>query len=335
MSKLEVPPGTERLEVRYAGLSFVAPKQVSFRYRLDAFDQAWITNREERIAHYTRVPPGEYRFQVFACNNDGVWNEQSASLAIVVQPFFWQTGWFRLLALLSVLGGTGLVVRHWVARKHRRELQALERQHALERERTRIAQDMHDGLGSNLVKISLLGEIAEADLHQPETVRGHIRKMASTARETVRDMDEMVWAVNPRNDTVENLASYLCAFAREHFELTSTRLHLEVPAELTARSLPADSRHNLFLATKEALNNVVKHAGATDAWLEFGLNDSTLAITIRDNGRGSPTQPGGRHGHGQENIRQRLARIGGTLEWTSQPGQGTTLVLRLPLDSIH
>jgi signal transduction histidine kinase len=333
--RLTVPPGTERLEVHYTGLSFVAPRHVAFRYRLEGFDRTWITNREARVAHYTHLPPAEYRFRVFACNNDGIWNEQEASVAFVLLPFFWETAWFRFLAGLSALGATGLLVRRWAARKHRRELQALERQHALERERTRIARDMHDGLGSNLVKISLLGEIAEAELDRPEAARAHLQKMGTTARETVRDMDEIVWAVNPKNDTVENFANYLCAFAREHFEFTPTRLHLELPAELPVWPLAAEARHNLFLAAREALNNIVKHADATDASLKLELTESLLAITICDNGRGLSPQPGARRGHGQENIRERLAQIGGTLECASEPGHGMTLVMTLPLRPPH
>ena len=329
---LKVPAGSERIEIHYTGLSFISPSEVSFKFRLEGLVRAWSTNRDERVASYTHLPPGSYKFEVFACNNDGVWSEQPGSLAVLVQPFFWQTAWFRLLAVLSALGGTALLVRLWMARKHRRELEALERQHSLDRERTRIARDMHDGLGSNLVRISLLGEIAEADLNEPEAARAHIQKIASTARETVRDMDEIVWAVNPKNDTLENLANYLCHFSRELFEAVPARLKLDVPANLPGHPLSAEARHNLFLFVKEALNNAAKHARATEVCLLLRVERGSLEILISDDGQGISSAASTRKGHGMENLQTRADILGGTLDIQSEPGEGTRITLRLELE---
>ena len=151
------------------------------------------------------------------------------------------------------------------------------------------------------------------------------------AREAVVDMDEIVWAVNPKNDTVENLATYLCQFARENFEVTSTRLHLDVPPNLPCHALSADVRHNLLLMVKEALNNAVKHAGAVDVWLRLRAESGTLGIEIEDNGCGMSGSEPGRKGHGMVNLQSRAAQIGARLNVHSQSGQGTRITISLNL----
>ena len=203
----------------------------------------------------------------------------------------------------------------------------LERKHALERERARIAQDMHDGLGSSLVKISLLGEQVESRLaEEAESGPGEadhaqlqVRKMTATARQVIREMDEIVWAVNPKNDTLENFAGYLCGFAREHFSDTPVECHLDFPLTfntLPAESLSADVRHNLFLAVREALNNVLKHAEAKHVWVRMEISPDKLALEVRDDGKGfSPNLSDRRNG--LSNMHQRLEQLGGRMHLES------------------
>jgi signal transduction histidine kinase len=328
---LRVEPGVQRVEIQYTALSFVSPEQVQFQYRLEGLDDAWVKAEQERMAHYTHLPAGDYRFRVRAANSDGVWNEAGASLTFVVLPPWWQTWWFITLSVLASVGLVGGSARVHAVRKYRRRMAELERAHALERERARIARDMHDGLGASLVKISLLGEITESQIDNPDTLRTNLGKMIQTARESVRDMDEIVWAVNPKNDTIENLAGYLCQFAREHFDLAGIRLHLDVPTELPSSLLSAEKRYQLFLAAKEVMTNIVKHAHATEVALELRVDGSQLSIRIRDNGRGLPAEPPRRQGQGRKNLQERLAALGGEVECTSEPKKGTQFILRLPL----
>jgi signal transduction histidine kinase len=261
-----------------------------------------------------------------------VWNVTGASLAFSVLPAWWQTAWFVGGAAAAFAGVIGASARWVTLRRFRRRMAELERQHALERERTRIARDMHDGLGSNLVKISMLGEMVEAGLDEPERVRREVEQIGRTARAAVRDMDEIVWAVNPKNDTVENLASYLCHFAREHFEFAPNRLHLDVPASLPSHALSAEARHNLFLAVKEALNNTLKHAQAKDVWLRLRVEEARLEISVEDNGRGLPATAADSTRSGMANLRSRSAQVGAEFELASRPGEGTRIVFRLDLE---
>jgi signal transduction histidine kinase len=152
---LQISPGRHRLELRYTGLSFSAPERVRFRYRLENLDADWVEAGPLRTAIYSYVPPGKYRFQVIACNSDGVWNEEGTSLSLQVLPYFWQNRWFIGLAALGLLATVGGASRLVEQRKHQRRLSRIEQERALERERARIAQDLHDDLGSSLTRISL------------------------------------------------------------------------------------------------------------------------------------------------------------------------------------
>jgi signal transduction histidine kinase len=330
-STIEISPEIERIEIKYTALSFIAPKQVTFDYRLAGLDHVWLSNRTERLVQYRKPAPGHYQFEVSARNKDGIRSATGASIALVVQPFLWQTMWFRIMAVMVILGGAVGAARWTAQRKHQRQLLMLEQEHALERERSRIARDMHDGLGSSVVKIAMLGELVEGQLGANQTIRGQVNKLTTAARRVVHEMDQIVWAINPKNDTVENFAGYVGQFATEHFADTGIDCHLETPVELPDRPLTAEKRHHLFLAVKEALNNVLKHANATKASLRIRVDERHLEVTVEDNGSGCLPQTSRRQGIGRQNMPERLAQIGGTLDFKSEIGKGTRIVMTVPL----
>jgi signal transduction histidine kinase len=281
---------------------------------------------------YPHLPPGRYEFRVVACNNDGIWNEQGASVRFAVLPPFWQTWWFRALAAVVLLGGGGWLVRFSAVHRLRRKLRRLEEKHALETERRRIAQDIHDELGANLTRIALLTELGQKHRDNPDEVAAELSKISATAREATRAMDAIVWAVNPRNDSLDHFANYISQFAEEFFRPTSIRCRLDVPADLPEQPLSTDARHHLFLAVKEALNNVVRHSGAAEVWLRLAMANRELTVTIADNGTGIASAPPSGGGHdGLRNIRRRIEDLGGRFELSSNAGIGTTLRLCLPL----
>jgi signal transduction histidine kinase/ligand-binding sensor domain-containing protein len=337
-SLLEMAAGKRQIEFRYTGLSFVSPDRVRFRYKLDGLDRDWIEAGSRRSAQYSFLRPGRYDFHVTACNNDGVWNQEGTVLALKVLPHFYETRWFMPLIALAAAGVVAGSVRYLVVRRMRRQLVTLERQRAVERDRARIAKDIHDDLGAGLTHISLLSELAR---RAPDSeVFGHLSQISEMARELTRGMDEIVWAVDPHNDSLDGLMTYVCKFAQEYLKVAGIRCRLDLPAQLPPSPLSAEVRHNLFLAIKEALNNVVKHAHAAEVRLRLTLNPDAFTVTIEDNGSGLPADaktPGANlatrtlSGHGLENLQRRLAGVGGQARISSQPGQGTRVELTVGL----
>jgi signal transduction histidine kinase len=244
---------------------------------------------------------------------------------------FWQTWWFRSAVAFFVLASVGATVRIVERRKYQLRLQRAERQNALEQERARIAQDLHDELGSLLTRISLLGGLLHSDKDNPRQVEVHAEKISHSADQTVRALEEIVWAVRPGNDTLQGLVDYMTHFANELFEGNAIRCRLDLPSDLPARTLHPDMRHNIFLIVKESLNNVLKHSGGTVVHVQVKVEGNQLAIVIADDGRGfdpgAATHDGEHNGLG--NMRRRAAAVGGELQVTSSPGTGTRVAFHM------
>lgn len=332
---LKIQPGLQRFEFCFTGLSFVAPEKMQFQYRLVGWDSDWMSAAtDKRVAEYSYLPPGRYTFRVRACNSDGVWNETGASVALVVLPHSWQTWWFYALESVLAAGTVANVV--WIVsrRRMRRKLEAAQHQQAVERERTRIAKDIHDHLGANLTRISLLSQSAHGELENPTQAAVQLDRIYETTRDLTRAMDEIVWAVNPQHDTLDSLASYLGNFAQDYLVSLHLRCRLDVPLQLPHWPITAEMRHNVFLAFKEVLNNVVKHSGADEVSVVLATDDSGFQLLVRDNGKGFDpaavsTRPG--RGNGLKNMRQRLEKMGGRCEIHSAPGAGAEIKFFVPV----
>lgn len=329
-----VPPGRKQYDFRYTALSFIAPDKVRFRYRLEGLEKEWVEAGGRRLANYSHLPAGDYVFRVIACNNDGVWNERGRALAFSVAPFFYHTWWFYLLTALATFGAVAATVRNITSRKYRAALSHLEQQHAIERDRARIAKDIHDDLGAGLTQITLLTELARRD--PPGQVAIHLDRISDAARKMTRAMDEIVWAVDPQHDSLSGLMDYISAFTEEFLRVAGIRCRMDLPEALPAAPVAAETRYNLFLALKEALNNVVKHARATEVWLRLRLEPGEITLVIEDNGQGLAPNGGGggaarlMSGHGLTNLRKRLETVGGRCRVDSTAGKGTRVDLTVP-----
>lgn len=326
-----VPPGGEQLEIHYTALNFSAPGAVQFKYWLEGYQTVKTDAGDSRVARYADLPPGRYRFHVIACNEDGIWNTNGAVLDVAVQPQFWQTNAFQIVSILLLLGMIVGIVRYVSTQNLHRQVQHLKQQEALERERARIARDLHDQLGANLTQVALLGEMAEADKDLPEEVESHSRQISQTARETTRSLDEIVWAINPSNDTLEGLANYACKYAQEYFALAGVPCRVDFPAQLPAAAIPPEVRHNVFLAFKEAVNNVVKHAQARDVSVALRLHPDHFTLQIEDHGRGLGDNVEAKNRNGLRNMKKRMSDIGGNFSIAPAAGGGTLVQLTVPL----
>jgi signal transduction histidine kinase/ligand-binding sensor domain-containing protein len=329
--KLELPPGLERLEIEFTGLHFAAPKRLQFRNRLKGLEEDWGSGGTQRRVEYRNLAPGDYRFELAGSIGNGLWTPQPATLDITLAPHFWQTAWFKIAVGLSSLGLVAAIARTIERARARRKIEALKREQAIQAERARIARDLHDDVGASLTQVALLSELADSDLDaEPELARSHINEIFTTAKEVTRSLDEIVWAVNPAQDTLERFAAFLGTFVQNYARTAGLNGRLDIPDELPDLALTSAIRHHLYLATKEALHNIVKHAGATEIRLRLIPSAKELTLLIEDNGRGLPERGRG-EGDGLENFRKRLEQIGGTCVHRSVAGQGTTVQMRLPL----
>jgi signal transduction histidine kinase len=337
---LEIAPGKQHFEFHYTATSLTAPEKVQFKYRLEGLDREWTSAGTRHIASYNRLPPGEYTFQVIACNNDGIWNPTGDRLAVTILPFLWQTGWFQAVSVLVLVAAIFVTVRLFVTRRLQLRLERLEREQMVERERARIARDIHDDLGASLTEIAILSELAQNPGTPPPEAQADIRKIAAKSKALTQLMDEIVWAVNPRRDTLDNFVSYTCTYAEDYLRLAQVQCRLELPPVVPEVALRTDVRHGLFLVVKESLNNVVKHAAATEVKIRMDMVEGEFVISIQDNGRGLPAETtGGSRTSGPEkyggegflNMRQRVESMDGRFEVFSQPGRGTQIRLRVPL----
>jgi signal transduction histidine kinase len=338
---LQIPPGKRRFEIQYTGLSFTAPGKVRFRHRLGGLEAEWQEAGTKRVAEYRFLKPGDYRFQVIACNNDNVWNNTGATFSFTVLPFFWQTTWFQSASVL-VLGAMFATAIFLASRRRlRASLDRLERQQGIERERARIARDIHDDLGASLTRINMLSQSVRSELDASHQAAADVDSIHTTARELTRAMDEIVWAVNPKHDTLDSLVSYLGPYPQSFLNGAGLRCRLDIPLNLPPATLTAEARHNLFLTLKEALNNVVRHAQASEVRISLALSPRQFELVVDDNGCGfdpvlsksnqaeaGPERIAG--GNGLSNMQRRLEEIGGHCSWESSPGHGTRVELKVP-----
>ncbi len=327
---IRVPPGSGQIELRYTALSFCAPQRVRFRYRLAKVDSDWVEAGPRRSAYYSHLEPGNYRFQVTACNNDGVWNPSGAQVVLAVLPHYWQTWWFAPGCWLGGLGIVGAGVIATLRRRHRSRIETLERARLVERERGRIARDLHDDLGSGLTDIgttSALGQDLSVSLDE---AREYFGEISQRSNDMVMALDEIVWAVNPKNDDLVSLATYFSQFAEHYVRRTPLRCRFDIPEHLPRLPLNAEQRHSLFLAFKEALQNAVKHAAASSLRVSIAVADSTLTILLEDDGCGFEPGPSKAGADGLRNMRERLEQLGGRCEIATAPGKGTRVSFQVP-----
>jgi ligand-binding sensor domain-containing protein/signal transduction histidine kinase len=329
--RLVLAPGKRDIELHYTAIGFSAPEKIGFRYRLDPLDADWTLAGSRRTFSYPHLPPGHFTFRVEACNPSGRWSGIETTLAVTALPFFWETRLFRAAIFLTLSSLSAGILWLVLRRRYKLRLARLQALNAIERERLRISKDMHDQVGSVLTQVSQLTDIGMNETDDIVMVKKRFERIGDRARVAVQSLDEIVWATNPRNDNLANFAEYVSRFSDEFFEYTNIRCWQEMPATVPATPLRADIRHNVFLAVREALNNVLKHSKCAEVWLKMKIDQGEVTLKIEDNGSGfnpSKTAPGG---NGAGNMAARLAECEGRMELTSAPGTGTCVTFVFPV----
>ncbi len=333
---LSLAPGTRRFEFRYAGLSFIAPQKVRFRYRLDGFDHDWIDAGTRRAAYYTNLPPGTYRFRVLACNNDGVWNEAGAALDFRLRPHYYQTYWFYLAAALALA-----LLAYQIYRWRLRQVEI--RYGAVLSERGRIAREIHDTLAQGLVGISVQLELVNRLLASSvESARTQLDQARGLVRESIAEARSSIWELRSQAAETEDLATRIArmaARATESSDAGGSGEKIRVISRVlgTYRPLPPRTEAELLRIAQEAVTNAIRHGQPARIDLELRFAAREVQLTIADDGRGFDGQPhpqsSGPQGHfGLAGMRERAQQIGGALTIESAPGKGTRVSVQVGID---
>jgi signal transduction histidine kinase len=283
-------------------------------------------------ATYPNLPSGHFQFRVQEINALGFPTGEEAILPLIIAPPFYVNGWFRVSLVVIVLALGGLVERLAARRRMHRKLELLKRQQVVQQERARIAQDIHDDLGTVLSRIAMVSESASLEAEPGSRQEQRLGEICDASRQLTRTMEEIVWSQDPRHDSLENTVNYFCTFVSDLLAVGKVACRLDIPVDLPGIQLEAEKRHELFLVFKEALNNIIKHAAATEVRISLKLPGQAINLIIEDNGRGF--RPGDKllhKGHGLVNMKNRLQRVGGRVEVHSEPGHGTRIEIFLPI----
>ncbi|MGB8355403.1 MAG: ATP-binding protein [Chthoniobacteraceae bacterium] len=247
------------------------------------------------------------------------------SLAFTVPAAWWETGIFHATAVICAALLLGWLARMIELRRVRARMWRLEQEHALERERTHLARDLHDQVGASLTQIVLMADLA--------TTPDCVSQLADSARKAVDSLDSIVWVADPVKDTLASLLQYLVRFAEDFLKPTGLRLRVDFSTDVPPRPLHPEFRHHVLLVVKEALNNAVKYSAGSEVHLGAVFSPETLAITIVDNGRGFEAGASVVDGNGLRNMRERAAVLGGECRVISAVGSGTRITLVVPWSS--
>ncbi len=332
-SKIELTYSQNYFSFEFVALNYTAPDKNQYAYTLEGFDKNWhYVPASNRYASYTNLDPGEYILRVKGSNNDGIWNEKGASITLIISPPFWMTWWFRSTIVVLLLVISWKVVRYFMMKPIKEKIRRMEQETMLERERLRISRDMHDDLGSRLTEIRLLSELA---MNDPQIKAVNVlREVSEAAKNIITTFSEIVWSVNPQNDTAEKLAEYIGQYAAEYLNKMHIRCRVRFPGEFPDSTLSSETRHNIYLAVKEALNNAVKHAETDELHLTVEVENSLLIFIIKDFGKGFTGKEMSRVGNGIQNMKKRLEQVGGTFEFETGIGTGTIIKFSIPLEKV-
>jgi ligand-binding sensor domain-containing protein/signal transduction histidine kinase len=313
---LQLGPSQRRVEIDFAALHFRAGEVLRYQYKLEGADREWSAPDEQRSVNYANLASGSYRFLVRTVAQRAT--TQIATVTFSIARPVWQRWWF--LSLMTVFCGA------IVYRLHKYRLaQALEIEHV----RMRIATDLHDDIGSALSQIALLSEVARRNFNANDQGLEPVTRIGELSRELTDSMSDLVWAINPRRDSLADLTHRMRRFANDLFGARDIECTFRSSSTDSDIKLSADARRQIYLIFKESVHNVVRHASCTRVSIEFGVGNSQLWLRVSDDGRGAAISDG-MGGHGLSSMVQRAEVLGGTLSVDSEAGRGTTVTLTIP-----
>jgi signal transduction histidine kinase len=301
---------------------------IEYSYRLVGADADWNASGSNQTASYANLKPGAYSFKLRArYKGDNQWNETLLPLRFTIATPWNRSWWFFLLMALATAGLIWYLIKSYYASRLEKERAFLEKEKAVEQERTRIATDMHDDFGANLSRIKFLSEKIKITGNKDAGLSAELTKISNYSDEMAEKMGEIVWALNQKYDSLGELVAFCRAYASEYLEAHG--IALDFTELVTDRQLKGEIRRNLFLVLKEGLHNIIKHAGATQVSILFEEENNMLHIRISDDGKGIDLDRIRPFANGLENMKKRVRDCGGGIDFVNKGG--TVILIDLPL----
>lgn len=303
----------------FGSLSFVNEWHIQYSYRLQgSSDTAWSEPQNIHEVSYASLSPGKYTFEVRSLGFNGRMGEPAA-VSFVIEPPFWRTLWFYIFGIAALAAIFYGLYRYRINQLLR-----------LQKVRARIATDLHDDIGSTLTNISILSELSDKTLEQPAKARQYLHRITEEVNASGQALDDIIWSVNTKNDTLDEMRARMRRFASELFDHTNTRYHFKLEEGTGDKRLDMEYRRDIYLVYKEALNNIYKHASAKNVFIRLGLAHQFLEMEINDDGKGFDPDLF-THRNGLKNVRERIGKWKGTIKIESGKDQGTSIQVKIPV----
>jgi len=321
LDQIRLEPDQNSITIYFSSLSFTQQDKLQYYFKMDGVNNDWVKAENDLAANYTTLSPGEYTFHVKCINMQGIESANITSLPIYISPHFYQTRWFILLIILGLMSITYLMYRL-----------RLNRLMAVERIRNKVARDLHDDVGSTLSTINILSSMAKSKLlTDPVKTSEYISKITNNSQHMMEAMDDIVWSIKPDNDNMQKIVARMREYASSILEPKDIGIEFQVQAKVYDLKLKMETRRDVFLIFKEAVNNSAKYSHGSKIEIGITYENKKLGISISDNGKGFNVQNAD-SGNGLGNMRKRAETLRGKFEINSEEGNGTGIRLMIPVN---
>ncbi|MEJ7738002.1 MAG: two-component regulator propeller domain-containing protein [Chitinophagaceae bacterium] len=326
---LVLPYKDNSISIDFVAIEPALPKQVKYQYKLEGYAKDWSPLSNNSTAVFGNMKQGHYTFKLKAVSPSGVWSETAYSFKVL--PPWWATWWAFTLYVLAI-GGVGYTLyRNYIQGLKRKQAEQIKAMVATqEEERKRISRDLHDDIGARLTNINILSALGQQKINEPQEMSEYLKRISNEIQTSAEALDDIVWSIDSKNNSIEEVTARMRGYAADVFDGTPIRYTIEANEKSLPEKLSIGQRRDLFFVFKEAINNIQKHAMATEVTINLEAKDNNLLMQVTDNGKGfDADQP--THRNGLKNMQQRMQKWGGTCTVQSSPGKGTILKIELPV----
>lgn len=330
-SVLLLEAGTNSFEMELTAIGFTNPALCKIKYRLKGFDDEWQYAKNPGNIRFARLPPGEFVLEMIASNIRGEFNGEGKTLAIMVKAYWWQTVWFKIMAVIIFAILTFVAIALYLRYKLRRQREKLEKQLAIQSERERITADLHDDVGATLSSMHIYGDLASnAWDTQPQQSREMVGKISAQSKELMARMSDIVWSLKSPGEEKNSFTLRLKNYTQDLLAGKGIAVDFAIDETVTAQIVNPLARKNILLIAKEAINNISKYSNATAATISLQLQQQEVHLIISDNGKGFDKAKAG-NGNGLGNMEQRCRQLNGSCTIETAAEKGVIICCRFPL----